>query len=714
MPVNSVRAYALAAAVAAGACSGGARAHPPPPGPCQIQSDSEHSPGYPYDLTTFSSQVAPELVADCSASSCHGPDTEAGNFAVWPDAAQRGASAQSSCDFARTFNQVSKFADLTTPTNSAIYVAVSGGLVSHPFHLDRSDPRLTALLAYIRDAAARGGGGSVPPPGPSPFSYAVFEDKVQPMLDSSGCTTAACHGGGAGGLTLARAPVRASPTMQANFIAATGRTNLSVPEHSLFYQKAAYPHDGGATTAVAGADRDALLGWIRTAAGLGGGSLSPCAPVANFNLGVFRDQIMPILSGDVNLNDPGTQGPGCTRGPCHGQDRGPGVLELLSDASAMENLQHFACFVNLADPSRSEILLCPLDLPGCRTSHPGQNVFGGAGDLNYQRVLSYVLASRPNASPLDFAFFVRKVNPTFSDRNAVEGGAANLTCASATTCHGVNVVGQSPPNGSNFSIIPDSKLPSALAFNFASAANFINFLSPDESSLFLYPTDEIADTAHHKLATGLHHPGGADFAPDSQFAKDILTWARGLRPDAGGAERNWLVAGDYSASQLTDPTGIDERNITPRIFDSAGPGTLNDGIWDGLFSDTAFVDLGAEFPRPGTSGRVAYAVAYFVNTTGKPIDANLQVTSPNPLLLITGTGSAATTSQGNGQTTVTARVTLAPFSAALAPTRVLVKVLQRAGDAKFGFELDLVDATSGAPLTDSSGIVVTLGPKGGI
>ena len=38
------------------------------------------------------------------------------------------------------------------------------------------------------------------------------------------------------------------------------------------------------------------------------------------------------------------------------------------------------------------------------------------------------------------------------------------------------------------------------------------------------------------------------------------------------------------------------------------------GQWDGLFATDATIDLNAVFPRPATTGRVAYATSYVVNT----------------------------------------------------------------------------------------------------
>src|SRR5262249_60794080 len=84
----------------------------------------------------------------------------------------------------------------------------------------------------------------------------------------------------------------------------------------------------------------------------------------------------------------------------------------------------------------------------------GQDVLGGANGYNPQRSVGFVLGANADVSPFDFAFFVRKINPIFNDVNAVQGGAQGRSCADATSCHGVAVAGQQPPNGSNFALIP--------------------------------------------------------------------------------------------------------------------------------------------------------------------------------------------------------------------------------------------------------------------
>jgi hypothetical protein len=572
------------------------------------------------------------------------------------------------------------------------------------------------LKGFIDAAAATyaaDGGGTTPPPGPSPFDYTVYQSQIQPALDAATCAKSGCHGTGAGGFTLKPAPAAASADMQANFIAVTSRTNLSDPASSLIYVRATVVHSGGASTQVTADAAAQMLTWITTAKTNAGGSGNnpTCAPITSFNPGVFGSEVLPILSGDVNLNAPGGigNGAGCRSSVCHGTDRGPGKFSLPPAADGPTLLQNFACFVNLASPSTSEVVVCPSNNPGCRRSpHPGQDVFLGAEDLNYQRVLAYIYGSKVSISPLDYAFFVRKINPIFNDINAVENGAQNRTCADGA-CHGISVAGQPAPNGSDFPILSNASGDARLSFNFVSATGFVNFLNPGESSLFLYPTNEIANRAAHPFATGLPHPGGTDFAVDSSEATAILQWAAGLRPDANGFQRNWLVLGDFPATQISDPTIVNEATSTPKIFDIGG-GSFNRGQWDGLFSDTSEVDLNVAFPRTATSGRAAYAAAYVLNTVARQQVVQIAVTTNNPIRIYVNGLLVAQNDQGGGATALTTLTASGTGRSA----RIMIKLLQRATDSRFAFTAQMRDE-QGILLTDrNGGLVFTLGPNGGL
>ncbi len=485
---------------------------------CQLQTAGERNPGYPFDLEIYANQVLPVVTKNCATAGCHAAPNGQGNFNLWASA------APGNCEYAKTFNSIAGRVNLSSPSNSAILSAINGTDTAHPIQLQAGDPKLDALTQYIADASGRylsdGGGGNTAPPGASPFDYNVYQTQIQPIIDTTGgvgCAGAGCHGTGAGGLTLTANPTANSTEMEANFTAVTSRMNLDDAPKSVFYLQATTAHAGGGSPVVTAQEAATILAWIQAAvvaAGDSGDDANNCPPVDRFNAGVFRQEIMPLLTGELDLNTGGAAGrTGCSAGLCHGMDRGPGTLNLDVNKSAEDNLKSFVCFVNLQTPSRSEVLACPLNQPGCRRyPHPGQAIFSGPADLNYQRILAYLYGSRIDQSPLDYAFFVRKINPIFNDPGAVEGGESGRSCSDTAACHGVSIAGQTPPNGSNFPIIPSAADDARLTFNFVSAASFVNFIDPNDSSLFLYPTNEIANTADHPLATGLPHPGGADFA----------------------------------------------------------------------------------------------------------------------------------------------------------------------------------------------------------
>jgi hypothetical protein len=706
---------------------------PPPSTPpptngadCQIQTASGHAPGWPFDLPTFRMQVLPLLLNNCATSGCHASPQGNGGFIVWPDA------APGNCSYAKTFNNFISKVDLTNPPNSPVYFAVNGGDPMHPLVLQANDARLLTLLTFIQAAATNQAGPSAPPmmpppPAANPFDYAVYQATIQPILDTAemvGCALASCHGGptGQGGLKLVPMPAPNSADMQANFNAVTALTNLATPEQSLIYIQATNRHASGASKIVSAMQGQAILDWIKKAQGnngaMGGSGGTPpptqpsssCPSAQLFNQAVFQAEIQPILFGQVDLNNPGspTVTTGCARATCHGADRTGGALVLKQTNSAASNLQAFACFVNLTDPVSSDILACPLNLASCRHApHPGSTIFSGPLDKNYERILTYIYAAKTAATPLDFAFFARKVSPIFSDPSL--GGAPNRSCGD---CHGVAVAGQPAPNGSNFPVLADAGDKQRLLFNFGSASNFINFIQSTGSSLFLYPTDEVADP-QNPFSTGLQHPGGFDFSPTSAPALAILAWAQGLRPDGQGFSGNWLVAGDYLTAAVTDPTGIDEANVKPTIFDPAGTSQYNNGLWDGLFSATAtVVDLNAAFPRSTAIGRTAYASAFIINTTVSDIQAMITVTSPDAIrLYANGTALIQSTNASAG---VSGLVTLPSFSSAKVTTHLLVKVFQPTTVPSFSFAVRFQDQF-GNSLTNASGeLVIKLSPDGGI
>ena len=587
-------------------------------------------------------------------------------------------------------------------------------------------------------------------------AYQVFASTIQPILDTAGgtgCTNTSCHGAaaGIGGLALTRTPALGSAQMQANYAAITALCNLQVPDQSLFYIQATNSHGG---IAVSQAQGTQILDWIQHTSGNGGGTeeggaptsdageagtapvapgaCPPGSPGANltgyFNLDYFAGEIQPILFGTVDYN----QAPGapvasdsCGRSSCHGSATNP--LSLSPNNSPATNLHNFGCFVNLASPTLSPILQCPLNTnPALCTApggkHPGQDVFSSEQDLNFQRVASWLYSAQPPpsapagtlgaASPLDIAWFARQVGTIFDDPTfGGEGANGARTCADTSSCHGVSAVGQVPPNLSNFPMLANATTKEAILVNYATASGFANFFTAQGSELFLFPTDEIADTTQ-PYATGLQHPGGTDIAVGSATAQQILTWAGGLRPDGNGNVLNWLVAGTYDATEVTQTTSVgNEATVAPTIFDPSNT-QLNGGIWDLFASPNALVDLTQPFGADGTN-RVAYAYANVINTTGSAIEASVTVASPNAVEVFVGTSVGL--AEQAGANTASTVATFPSFTSTKTTTRILVKVLQRTGDAQFAFDLNLTNVTTNAPLTNTTGeLVFRLDPLGGI
>src|SRR5215212_9352979 len=51
---------------------------------CIIAANGQQSPGYPFSLEDYKTNILPTLVASCSGNGCHAPPGSAG-FIVYPD-----------------------------------------------------------------------------------------------------------------------------------------------------------------------------------------------------------------------------------------------------------------------------------------------------------------------------------------------------------------------------------------------------------------------------------------------------------------------------------------------------------------------------------------------------------------------------------------------------------------------------------------------------
>lgn len=693
---------------------------PPPvdePEECDINQTREDFPGYPYRIDDFRSQILGDLQTSCVGGACHSAPAGIGGFNVFP-------ASEKLCPDVQTFNSfIAKVGDLRNVSGS-IMIKNLNGSDPHTPAFAATDPLTVKITDFVQAAAEvanPGDGGS------NIFDKQEFIASVQPALDAASCARAgACHAAPNGvlGFSLTLNPAAGSQELDDNFAMVTKLTyidqTVETAEDTKLYVYATDGH-GAADSQLDGSDDDALAAWIQ--AGLDkidpGTGPVVCAEAGDFNVAVFGDEIRPMLEGERDYNDldGGVVRTGCARGPCHGDPSfaAAGKFYLDPNGDDEDLLDSFRCFVNTENPANSQLLLCPLNLSGCRSGqrHPGEDIFEDVNDLNYQKLLSYIYAARAGASPLDFAFFVRKINPIFSDPEAcIEAGVA---CADGG-CHEKQADGTAD-GGSNFPLNRDAFEDEDLVFNFNSASNFVlfNFNDADQSSLVLYPTNEIADIDNNVLATGDEHPGGECFAIDSQFSLDIQKFAAGLRPDGAGNLRDFLVAGVFPANDVTDEAApFDQETIEPTIFELSGQsGQFNEGQWDGLFSANEVVNLFEAFPgAQGGVNQLAYAVAYMINATGNPIDVVVTAASlENDLELFVGEQSSIGADGNNA----TVRVTLDPFDEVKKPTRILLKVFQGEGDVNFDFTMNFED-DDGNVLTDATQelVFVLSGKNGGL
>lgn len=664
-------------------------------GPCQIKAAVEGTPGSPFNVQQFKDEIWPDLVQTCGLSGCHlAPNGQGttGPFNVWPP-------TEALCPDVQSFNAFYDKVDFrNNPANSLLLKNMDGSDPHTPTYVDT--PLLAEFRAFVQagyDEFTGGEGGDLT----GFFDETVFTTQIQPLLDSLGCTNTGCHNATdanpGGGFGLNRNPAAGSPELEDNFRKVTSYVdqNAETAEETVLYFRSSDAHRG-ITLGIDGLS--VLESWIQAALDqLGGGNPVSCAPNAKFNVGVFRDEIKPLLEGRVDYNDidSGRTSTGCARSECHGRSRGPGTFFLDPAGLPEEQLDSFRCFVDLQNPSASQVLLCPLNLSGCqKRPHPGSDIFFGVDDLNYQKLLSYIYATENGNTPLDFAFFVRKINPIFNDPNAVQDGLLGLTCASSG-CHRSN--GGVADNGSNFPIIPEATDPTDLFTNYISASNFTHFPDATQSSLFLYPTNEIANQ-DNPLATGLNHPGGVCFDVDDQEAIDVLKFAGGIRPNGQGFLQDFLVAGLFNATQVSDEVLFNEDTVEPKIFDRSGQGQqFNQGLWDGFFSLDENIDLLQAFQVQDAANQLAHAVAYVINTTSNELETVINVQSENDVELFVGTASAI----GLDGAGATLTVRLPSFQDTKEVTRILLKVFQNEGDATFAFTMQFSDE-DGNLLTDAT------------
>lgn len=681
----------------------------PPFNPCQLFADPENTPAAPFDYNDFTTNIYPALKDGCGAAGCHGS----------PSANKLAVFAAGDCPEIETFNSMVPLVDYKVNVANSAFLKKMDGTAAHlgGNYAETNPALLEQVRAFLQkafDTASGDGPGDIT----NNFEKDVFETQIQPALDAAGCIVDGCHSkvNPQRGFGLNPTPAVGSAEIEANFKAVASYVDLTLTQadDTVLYRRSTDSHAGPELNQQGA---DALQDWIQAALDAGGGPApSVCAPNAKFNVGVFDDEIMPLLKGDVDYNDidSGRTSTGCARSECHGRNRGPGTFYLDPFRTPEENIDSFRCFIDLTNPSASQVLICPLNLNGCQKKpHPGGDIFFGVDDLNYQKLLGFIYATENGATPLDFAFFVRKINPLFNDENAVQDGLLGLTCASAG-CHNAPN-GTDPDNGSNFGIIAEATDQQDLFLNYISAANFTLFNDATQSSLFLYPTNEIANQ-DNPLATGFDHPGGECFAVNDPEALDILKFSGGIRPNAQGFLQDFLVAGLFPATAVTDDAPFDEESIKPKIFERSGQsGQFNQGQWDLFAAVDENIDLLQAFVVADAEEQFAVAVAYVINTTTRELDTVITVESDNDIVLRVGT--APDDQQAIGVNGVGASITtrLPAFGTTKTTTRIMVKAFQKVGDVGLDFTMQFAD-DNGNILTDATKeLVFTLsGDLGGI
>lgn len=683
----------------------------PPFNPCQLLSDPENTPAAPFDYNDYTTNIYPDLKTGCSTVGCHGA----------PSGNKLTVFATGNCPEIETFNSMVPLVDYKVNVANSSFLKNMDGTDPHVGgSYTESNPvlleKVRTFLQKAFDNATGGDTGDIT----NYFDEDTYATQIQPALDNAGCIVAGCHDktSAVKGFGLHANPTAGSAEMAENFkdVVSYVALDAQVAGDTTLYTRSRDSHAGKAFSPQ---NLDTLEGWIKDALDQidDGGNVSTCAPEAKFNVGVFGDEIMPLLKGDVDYNDidSGRTSTGCARSECHGRNRGPGTFYLDPFRTDEENIDSFRCFIDLTNPSASQVLLCPLNLNGCQKKpHPGGDIFFGVDDLNYQKLLGFVYATENGATPLDFAFFVRKINPLFNDENAVQDGLLGLTCASAG-CHNAPN-GRDPDNGSNFGIIPEATDQQDLFLNYISAANFTLFNDATQSSLFLYPTNEIANQ-DNPLATGFDHPGGECFAVNDQEAIDILKFSGGIRPNGAGFLQDFLVAGLFPATDVTDDAPFDEDSLKPKIFERSGQsGQFNQGQWDLFSAADENIDFLQAFVVADAEEQFAIAVAYVINTTTRELDTVITVQSDNDIVLRVGAEpdlvQEAIGRDGVGAT-ITAR--LPAFGTTKTTTRLMVKAFQKVGDVGLDFTMQFAD-DNGNILTDATKeLVFTLsGDLGGI
>ena len=246
----------------------------------------------------FVREVAPALTAlGCAAASCHGSGPARARFDLEGLNAVPAVTERAFFDVAR-YNT----GNFATWRMALIRAADAADGV----HKQKADPQSCAyrrLYSFLAKAPEQTCAVDAKPPTPLP-SQEVFSTQVLPVLERRGCLQTACHGSGAGDMTLL--PAESGPTAaRHSYLVLLARVeDLGHIDDSTLLRTARNkePHGGGQRLAGKGdcAD-DQLVAWLRSR------PIRPCPPPQPPTYESFVSQMQPVLDRMT-----------CTIAKCHG------------------------------------------------------------------------------------------------------------------------------------------------------------------------------------------------------------------------------------------------------------------------------------------------------------------------------------------------------------------------------------------------------------
>ena len=355
--------------------------------------------------------------------------------------------------------------------------------------------------------------------------------------------------------------------------------------------------------------------------------------------------------------------------------------------------------------------------PRCRRyPHPGDDVLDGVDDLNYQRLLVVPLRHPVRRSAARLRLLRPAHQPDLQrPRTRCEDGAQGRTCADTRQLP--RRLGRRPAAAQRLQLPDprqrDATRPPDLQLRRGGQLRQLRQAGGE----LAVPLPDQRDRQPRRSPVR-HRPAASGRRSTSRSTRSrpatILTWAGGLRPDADGFVRNWLVAGDFPLDPITDPTPIDEATAQPDHLRPAARRSSTAASGTACSPTRPTVDLASAFPRAAASrprrlrGRLRDQ-----HRADRTIRAQLTVTSPNadPRLRRRRAWSAERdggTVIGAGRPAVATGVE--PHARPASSSRCC------SGPTTAGSRSRRASATRlGNPFTDRRGeIVVKLGPKGGI